>query len=99
MNTVQQQFNALELIRIFEVSVIDKRTGETDYIIFDISINDDKLQAQHVALNEEEQASNKIAFKSVDIDGDYCLDSHLESLHEECINAVISSDFYELNEE
>lgn len=99
---IQQQFEKLQhsgILPMFEIPVIDKRTGEKDYVIFDISVNENEIIAQHVALNSEEESSPKIAYKAVDVDEDFSLDHHLQEIHDECINALISSEFYELHEE
>lgn len=94
--TIQQQFEEVTLIKVFEISVIDRRTNENEYIVFDIDINGNTLEATHEALNKEEKESNKIAFKSIEIDEDFSLNHHLENLHEECINAIIESEYFEL---
>jgi hypothetical protein len=87
-------------ITCFEIAVIDKRTNEEDYIIFDIEIpvSKGKLRASHVGLTEQEEQSEKIAFKSVDVNECFSLDEHLQELHGECAEAVCNSDFYELAE-
>ncbi len=90
-------WEACDLIKCFELQVEDERTQETDYIIFDISIEGDTLKAQHIALNQEEEDSEKIAFKSIDIDYSYSLDANLQALLEECENAIMESDFYNYN--
>jgi hypothetical protein len=98
---IQQQFEKLQsrsIVPMFEIPVIDKKTGEKDYVIFDISVNENEIIAQHVALNSEEESSPKIAYKAVDIDEDFSLDHHLQEIYSECINALISSEFYELHD-
>ena len=79
---------------VFEIEVI--RDGEQDWILFDISIWENTLRAEHVALTEFEEKSDKIAFKSVDIDPDFSLDWHLQQLLEECQAAIMDSDFVEM---
>jgi len=81
-------------IPVFEIEVI--RDGEMDWIMFDISIWDNTLRAEHVALTEAEEKSDKIAFKSVGIDPDFSLDWHLQQLLEECQTAIMDSDFVEM---
>lgn len=96
MENLKQEFEEITLLRIFEIEVIDRRTNEADYIIFDISINGDNLQAQHVGLNKEEEQSDKIAFKSIELDDCFSLDENLFDLLEECNEAINNSEFYEL---
>ena len=98
MKTIEMQFNDLNKIKCFEIPVFDKRTEENTYIVFDISINEGKFIAQHEATTKEEQESNKIAFCSTDIDIDFSLDENLQGLYDECIEKVVSSDFFELQE-
>lgn len=81
-------------IPLFEIEVT--RNGEQDWILFDISISDDKIIAHHEALTEAEEKSDEIAFKSVDIDPDFSLQWHLEGLMEECQNALMESEFVEV---
>lgn len=81
-------------IPVFEIEVT--RNGKQDWIVFDISISDDKIIAHHEALTEAEEMSDKIAFKSVDIDPDFSLQWHLEELMEECQNALMESEFVEV---
>jgi hypothetical protein len=100
--TIKQQFEKLQsrsIVPMFEIPVIDKRNNEEDYIIFDIKLTETEIIAQHVALNSEEENSDKIAYKAVDIDEDFSLDYHLQEIHNECIEAIISSEFYELQNE
>lgn len=91
-----REFNDLDLIKVFEIEVINKLTSESDYILFDISADNEGLKAQHVGLTEAEEKSNKIAFKSFDWDEDFDLDYTLQTLHEICLNAIIDSDNYRL---
>lgn len=88
----------MNTLPMFEIEVIDKRTNEIDYIIFDISIRENKFIAQHVALNEAQQQSNKIAYCSINIDIFLSLDENLQELYDECIEAINNSTFYELSE-
>ncbi len=97
MEKIKEEF--LKMIKsgripVFEIEVT--RDGEMDWIMFDISIWDNTLRAEHVALTEAEEKSDKIAFKSVDIDPDFSLDWHLEGLLEKCQTAIIESEFVEL---
>lgn len=83
---------------MFEIAVTDLRTQTDEYIIFDISIQDNKFIAQHVPFNKKEELSDKIAFCSVDIDMFFSLDENLQELYDECIQSIIDSSFYELSE-
>ena len=97
METLQQQWDAITLIKIFEIEVIDKRTGLKDYIIFDITMNKGYLIASHVALTRAEEGRNFIAFKAIEIDDSFTLDENLQELYEVCIESITNSDFYKLN--
>ena len=100
--TIQQQFEKMiskGIFPIFEIPVIDKRTGEEDYIIFDVSIRNKEIIAQHIALNLEEEASEKIAYKKVEIDEDFDLQHHLEELHDEIWHSINDSEFFKHREE
>jgi hypothetical protein len=95
MKTIQQQFNDLELMKIFEVLVTDKRTNTEEYIIFEIEIVDGEFHATHEALTTKQEQSNKIAYVSIEIDEDFTLDENLQALYSECYDALITSEFYE----
>lgn len=95
MKTIQQQFNDLELIKIFEVLVTDKRTNTEEYIIFNIEIIDGEFHATHEALTTKQKESSKIAFVSIEIDEDFTLDENLQELYSECYDALITSEFFE----
>ena len=97
--TITEQFKSMDKLPLFEIAVVDKRTQEQEYIIFDISIQDNKFIAQHVPFNKKEELSDKIAFCSVDIDTYFSLDENLQELYSECIQSIINSTFYELREE
>ena len=99
MKNIKQQFNEMNLLPIFEIEVIDKRTSENDYIIFDITIDEDKkeFRAEHIPMTEEQSSSKYIAFVSSEIDEDFSLDQNLQNLLEECTCAIESSEFYTLN--
>lgn len=93
----ENDFNAITLDRIFEEEVIDKRTGEVDYIIFNIFIKGKSLVAQHIGMSAMQDKSKKIAYVSVKIDTDFSIDENLQALSEECINAIFESEYYSLN--
>jgi hypothetical protein len=96
--TISEQFESLTTLPMFEIETIDKRTKEQEHIIFNISIQNNKFRAEHIALNQEQENSDKIAFCSVNIDSFLTLDENLQDLYDECINAIIESTFYELPE-
>jgi len=93
--TIAQQWEAVTKIKVFEIEVIEKRNGEKDYILFNISIHNGKFRAEHIALNEKEQLSKFVAFEEVDIDEDFSLDENLENLYDACYNAICESEFYD----
>jgi len=101
ISEMNEEFLNCGLIRIFEIPVVNKLTREDDYIIFDIEIDvkKNKFVAQHIALNEDEEKSNKIAFKEIDFDDCFSLDEHLQELLEECNQAIFESDFFEIKED
>lgn len=96
--TIREQFESLNTLPLFEIAVIDKRTQTDEYIIFNISLEGSKFIAQHIALNQEQEDSNKIAFCSVSASNWLTLDENLEELFCECIEAINESSFYELSE-
>ena len=98
MRNLKIEWAEVNLIKIFEVAVVDTRTQEEEYIIFDISIQENKFIAQHEALNLEQSQSDKIAFVSVDLDPVFSLDENLQELFAECLNAVIESIYFNLKE-
>lgn len=97
METIKEQFNNLNLLRLFEIEVTDKRTRKKDYIIFNIEIDNNAFFVYHVALNEEEEKSIKVPHFFRLIEPDETLDNHLQELYEDCISLIIDSEFYELN--
>ena len=96
--TISEQFDSLNTLPMFEIETIDKRTQEIEYIIFNISIQNNKFRAEHIALNQQQEDSDKIAFCSTSIDSFLTLDENLQELYDECIEAINSSSFYELSE-
>ena len=94
----KNEFDNIDNMSIFEIEVIDKRTNEQDYIVFDIEVEGTKLIAQHIALSTKQEKSRKIAFCSVKIDPDFSVDCNLQELFEECNNAIFESEFFELPE-
>lgn len=93
-----EQWNSIDKIKIFEIPVIDKRTGEQTYIIFDISIVGRSFIAQHEAMTAKQERSKKIATIHIVINSGYSIDQNLEWLHDSCLQAIIDSEFFELAE-
>ena len=101
LTTADKFFHELQtsnLIPVIEIETIHKASGDSEYVEFWVEIDkeNNQVKATHPALTNEENESNKIAFKSVDIDDSFSLDEHLQSLHEECINSILESDFFDL---
>ncbi len=96
--SIKKQFEEINFIPVFEIEVTDKRTQETEYIVFDIKAYKKYFKATHESLTYKQKDSNKIAFVSVEIDNDSSLDKNLNELYSECCDAIICSDFYELND-
>lgn len=94
LSELKEKFNRYEGFKIFEVSVINKKTNEEDWVCFDISIVKNSLVAQHVALTEKEARSKKIATKKVVLDKDFSINENLLNLYDECLCALATSDFY-----
>jgi hypothetical protein len=99
-NSIEQlkkEFAAINLMKLFEIPVFDNKTGELEYLSFDISIDGDSLRAEHIALNEDEEKSDKMAFKSIELGDCFSLDENLQSLYDECLDAVFASDYFTLS--
>ena len=67
MKNLINEFNAIDKIKIFEIAVIDKRTSEREYIIFDIELIKNTLFASHETIKlvekfEELNARTFVAF-------------------------------------
>jgi len=95
LENFKNDFDNITLMKVFELEVMNKETKDLDYILFDISIKDSCLVALHEPLTIAEIKSDKIAFKSVEIDLDFSMNKNLENLYDACINAILNSDFYE----
>lgn len=98
-NEFLKKWNEITKIKCFEIPVTDKRTNESDYIIFDISTDGETFCAEHVGLTKEQEESKKVAFVSTDIGLDFSIDENLQELYSACIDAILESDFFELKEE
>ncbi len=94
----KQEFDNITKIKCFEIPVINKRTKESTYIVFDIQIIGRSFVAQHEALSLKQDKSKKIAFVKILIDRFFLLDNNLQELYSECINAIIESEYYELSD-
>lgn len=87
MKTIAEQFEQLDRIKIFEIEVINKNTGESEYLIFEISIDKDS--------NIMRAVGEFVAY--IDIDNDFSLDEHLNYLYDEVMQQIINSDLYDIN--
>ena len=96
MKNLKLEFEQCDKIKIFEVEVIDKRSQETEYIIFDIAIDKNSFVASHESLTVKQEKSKKIAMIKQKIDKDFSLDENLQELYSMCIDAILNSDFFEL---
>lgn len=96
MKSIQTKFEAINNLKIFEIDVFNKRTQQLDYIIFEIFATEFELIAQHEGLTQQECESEKIAYKAVNIDEDFTIDENLQELYDECIQAIIDSEYFEL---
>ena len=94
---LKEQFNKITLFKLFEISVTDNRTGSEEYIIFNIELLKNSLIATHESLTSKQAKSKKISFIKVVLDKDFSIDSHIENLYDNCINAIINSEYYTLN--
>ena len=94
MKTVAQQFDECTLLKIFEIPVIDKRTGEEDYVIFNIEIRGNELVATHPPLSLRGEQSEKISFVSIEIDEDFDLNRNLDELYSECSQTLMQSAYF-----
>lgn len=92
----KQEWDNITLLKCFEVPVLDNRTNEATFIVFDIQIVGRSFVAQFEALTEKQNKSKKIACIKRVIDLDFSLDNNLQELHEDCTTAIIDSDFFTL---
>ena len=89
-------WNEITLLKCFEIQVLDKRTNERDYILFDIELHGITFYAYHSSLSKKQDKSKKIAFIKHLCDIDFSIDSNLEELFNSCICAILDSDYYTL---
>lgn len=103
MKTIIQQFREIRCLPLFEIKVIDKRTNEIEYLIFNIDTNDINKEEPYFIMTyppttQEEEESKYIPNTILNIDNEVNLDSHLEQLLEDAYSIIIDSDWYELSE-
>jgi hypothetical protein len=98
MKNLKEQFNSIEKMKIFEIPVIDKRTGESEYIIFDIQLQKNTLIAQHESLTKKQAKSKKIAYTKTVLNNCFTIDENIQALYEECINAILESEYFGLTD-
>lgn len=99
MNRIIKEWENCHLTKVFEFEVIDRRTGEKDYVTFDISIKDGCFVSQHEPLNSEQAESKSIASVQTEIDPGFSLDENLQAHYDDCQQAIIDSEFYSLYSE
>ena len=92
----EQSWNEITKIKMFEIQVIDKRTNERDWIIFDIELHGITFYAYHETLTAKQTKSKKIAFVKHVCDVDFSIDSNLEALYDNCICELLDSEYYTL---
>ena len=97
MHTFEQQLIDSGKMPIFEIEVTNKLTNDKEYLVCEIGVNNNKLEATREPLTYKEQESDKIAFSSIDIDLDFTLDHHLEELYSEITTEIMQSDFFILS--
>ena len=98
ISRMTQEFNNISLMKIFEIEVIDNRTEEVEYVIFNLSIHGNVLVAQHEAMNEAEAQSPNISFQSVCLADGFTLDEYLTAIYDDCLEAISNSEFFTLTD-
>ena len=99
VKAMQLELQNSNLIPVFEIEVVDKKTKEVEYIIFDLFFRKNTLVAQHEPLTKKETRSKKIASKKLVVDTFFTLDHHLQEMYSICIYAIICSDYFDLSED
>ena len=94
MEKLIKEWEACQLMKVFEFEVIDRRTGDKTWLTFDVSLVGGQFIAQHEALSEDQAASELIASVQIEIDADFSLDENLQALHDACTNALSESTFF-----
>jgi len=96
MKNLKSQFNEIENLKMFEIEVLNIKTGQKDYIIFDIEIQKNSLIAQHESLTLKQSKSKKIAFVKLALDNCFSIDENLQNLFDDCQSAILESDYFTL---
>jgi hypothetical protein len=79
------------LIKIFEMPVVNKETGEKDWIVWSLAHDDTGMIAT--------PSECDIPTETVEWDDSHSIDAHLEFIHENCYMAICESDKWEHFEE
>ena len=98
---LKHELESSKLEPIFEFSVINKDTGENDWITCNIFINEtsDQIIAQRDGVSKAELQSPKIATTRIDIEDCFSLDEHLQSLFEAILEDILKGGLFELAED
>jgi hypothetical protein len=96
MEKLIKEWDACDKIKVFEFEVVDKRSGQRDWLTFSIEITEGRFRAQHGPLNTEQANSPYIAETWTVIDPDFSLDETLQEHYADCQQAIIDSEFYSL---
>lgn len=99
MKQLIKAWNDCQLIKVFEIPVIDRRTVINSMLFFDIEIKDGEFLATHEALTAEQEESSIVAFTAITLDPGFSLDENLQALFGECQQAIIDSEYFELSED
>ena len=81
-------WEACTQIKIFEMPVINKSTGESDWIVWNVHHNNTHLYAV---------ASENLPTERVEWDECFSLDEHLQALHDACSYAIDESNEWDHN--
>ncbi len=95
MNNLQKELQESNLMPIMEIEVIDSN-GNDDWIVCDVSITDNKVISKRIGVTTEECNSKYIAKTEIDLDLDFSLDEHLQSLHEAILEDIINGNLYNI---
>jgi len=98
MEKIIKEWEACQLMKIFEFEVIDRRTGKRDWLTFDLEMREGKFRSQHEPLNAKQVESEYIANTWTVVDPDFSLDENLQAHYDDCQQAIIDSEFYSLYE-
>lgn len=98
MQKIIKEWEACQLMKIFEFEVIDKRTGKRDWLTFDLEMREGRFRSQHDSLNTKQVESEYTANTWTTIDPDFSLDENLQAHYSDCQQAIIDSEFYSLYE-